>query len=31
LIYREDFERLRRASLGEGSVDFLREVIAGLS
>jgi transcriptional regulator with XRE-family HTH domain len=32
LIYREDFERLRRASLGpEGTADFLREVIAGLN
>ncbi len=30
--YREDFERLREASLGpQGTVDFLREVIAGLS
>jgi hypothetical protein len=30
--YREDFERLRRASLGpQGTIDFLREVIAGLS
>ncbi len=32
LRYREDFERLRRASLGpQGTIDFLREVIAGLS
>jgi transcriptional regulator with XRE-family HTH domain len=32
LIYREDFERLRRASLGpEGTVDFLSGVIAELS
>jgi len=32
LGYREDFERLRRASLGpEGTIDFLRQVIAGLS
>jgi hypothetical protein len=31
LSYREDFERLRNASLGpEGTVDFLREVIAEL-
>jgi transcriptional regulator with XRE-family HTH domain len=30
--YREDFERMRRASLGpEGTIDFLREVIAELS
>ena len=30
--YREDFERLRQASLGpEGTIDFLREVIAELS
>ncbi len=30
--YREDFERLRQASLGpQGTIDFLREVIAGLS
>lgn len=30
--YREDFERLRQASLGpEGTIDFLHEVIAGLS
>jgi transcriptional regulator with XRE-family HTH domain len=32
LRYREDFERLRQASLGpQGTVDFLHEVIAGLS
>jgi transcriptional regulator with XRE-family HTH domain len=32
LTYREDFERLRQASLGpEGTIDFLREVIAELS
>jgi Domain of unknown function (DUF5753) len=32
LSYREDFERLRRASLGpEGTIGFLREVIAELS
>jgi len=32
LIYREDFERLRSASLGPGgTVDFLRQVIAELS
>jgi hypothetical protein len=32
LSYREDFERLRRASLGpEGTIEFLREVIAELS
>lgn len=30
--YRDDFERMRRASLGrQGTIDFLREVIAGLS
>ena len=30
--YREDFERLRQASLGpQGTIDFLHEVIAGLS
>ena len=32
LRYREDFERLRRASLGpQATIDFLREVIAELS
>ena len=32
LSYREDFERLRQASLGpERTIDFLREVIAQLS
>lgn len=32
LSYREDFERLRRASLGpEGTIDFLQEVTAELS
>ena len=32
LSYREDFERLREASLGpRGTIDFLHEVIAGLS
>ncbi|HET9079743.1 MAG TPA: helix-turn-helix transcriptional regulator [Trebonia sp.] len=32
LRFRKDFERLRKASLGpEGTTDFLREVIAGLS
>ena len=32
LRYREDFERLRQASLGpQGTIDFLREVIAELS
>jgi len=32
LKYREDFERLRRASLGpQGTIDFLHEVIVGLS
>jgi hypothetical protein len=31
LRFREDFERMRQASLGpEGTIDFLREVIAGL-
>jgi transcriptional regulator with XRE-family HTH domain len=31
LRYREDFERLRQASLGpQGTIDFLREVVAGL-
>jgi Domain of unknown function (DUF5753) len=30
--YHEDFDRLRQASLGpEGTIDFLREVIAELS
>jgi transcriptional regulator with XRE-family HTH domain len=32
LSYRKEFERLREASLGpQGTIDFLREVIAGLS
>jgi transcriptional regulator with XRE-family HTH domain len=32
LTFREDFERLRRASLGpEGTIEFLREVIADLT
>jgi hypothetical protein len=32
LKYREEFEGLRQASLGpQGTIDFLHEVIAGLS